>query len=463
MKVPKQPQPRGWAVLGGAVALVIIVSGTGALAQSDQIEPNAGTWKTWVITSGADLRVPPPPDTTATATELAQVRELIAQNGPEAADTITFWDAGAPSYRWIDLVNSRLLADQPIPYSHRIYTYLTMAMYDATIAAWELKYFYNRPRPSEADPMLVAALPTPRSPSYPSEHAATAGAAAAVLSYFFPDEAAAFQAMAEEAAELRVLAGLQYPSDLAAGLELGRKVAEQVIAAAKADGSDAVWSGTIPTGPCMWVGDKPANMTLPGWKPILLTTADEFRPPPPPDCNSPEVKAETEAVRNFERKFPSVYRAIYWQSPAGLQTDWYDYASRWMFEDKTDSNAPRAARAYAMVATVFYDAFIASNDGKFAYWYLRPHMLDPGITPLFAVPPFPSYPSNHSTLSTARCEVLAYLFPQHAEFIRAVGKEGGDSRIWAGIHYEMDNQSGVALGKAVAGKFIERANDDGAG
>ena len=120
MKVPKQPQPRGWAVLGGAVALVIIVSGTGALAQSDQIEPNAGTWKTWVITSGADLRVPPPPDTTATATELAQVRELIAQNGPEAADTITFWDAGAPSYRWIDLVNSRLLADQPIPYSHRI-------------------------------------------------------------------------------------------------------------------------------------------------------------------------------------------------------------------------------------------------------------------------------------------------------------------------------------------------------
>ena len=109
-----------------------------------------------------------------------------------------------------------------------------------------------------------------------------------------------------------------------------------------------------------------------------------------------------------------------------MQTSWYDYASRWMFEDKTDSNPPRAARAYAMVAAVYYDAFIASNDGKFAYWYLRPNMLDPRITPAFAVPPFPSYPSNHSTLSTARCEVLAYLFPQHAEFIRAVGKEGGE-------------------------------------
>ena len=386
----------------------------------------------------------------------------MAQNDPAAADAITFWDAGSPAYRWIDLLNRRLLADQPIPYSHRIYTYLTMAMYDATIAAWESKYFYNRPRPSETDPTLAAALPTPRSPSYPSEHAATAGAAATVLSYFFPDEAASFQAMAEEAAQSRVLAGVQFPSDSAAGLELGRKVAEQVIAVAKADGSDAVWSGTVPTGPCMWVGDKPANMTLPDWKPILLTAADEFRPPAPPDCHSAEVKAETDAVRQFERKLPTNYRAFYWQSPAGLQTSWYDYASRWMFEDKTDSNPPRAARAYAMVAAVYYDAFIASNDGKFAYWYLRPNMLDPGITPLFAVPPFPSYPSNHSTLSTARSEVLAYLFPQRAEFIRAVGKEGGDSRIWAGIHYEMDNQSGVALGKAVAGKFIERAKSDGA-
>jgi hypothetical protein len=67
-----------------------------------------------------------------------------------------------------------------------------------------------------------------------------------------------------------------------------------------------------------------------------------------------------------------------------------------------------------------------------------------------------------ATLSTARSEVLAYLFPGHAEFIRAAGKEAGDSHIWAGIHYEMDNQAGAALGKAVAGKFIERAKTDGA-
>ena len=440
--------------------VVILLSGNCALAQSDAIEPKAGTWKTWVITSGKDFRAPPPPDNSAA--ELEQLRGLVAKNDAQAVAKIAFWDAGSPGYRWIELVNNRLSQGQPIPNAHRVYTYLTIAMSDATIAAWESKYFYNRPRPSEADATLSTVLPTPHSPSYPSEHAAAAGAAATVLSYFFPDEASSFQAMAEEAAQSRVLAGVQFPSDASAGLKLGQSVAEQVIARAKADGSDAVWTGTVPTGPCMWVGDKPGNATMPSWKPILLEAANEFRPPAPPDCKSAEVKAETDAVRQFERKFPNTYKAFYWQSPAGLFTSWYDYASKWMFEDKTDSNPPRAARAYAMLAAVHYDAFIASNDGKFAYWYLRPNQLDPNITPLFAVPPFPSYPSNHSTLSTARSEVLAYLFPSRAEFIRAVGKEAGDSRIWAGIHYPMDNRAGVALGKAVAGKFIARAKEDGA-
>jgi membrane-associated phospholipid phosphatase len=376
---------------------------------------------------------------------------------------IRFWDAGSPGYRWISIVNNRFAAGEAeIAFPHRLNAYLSMAIYDATIAAWESKYFYNRLRPSELDPALKAALPTPRSPSYPSEHAAVAGAAAAVLSYFLPKEASSLQAMAEEAAHSRVQAGLQFPSDATAGLELGRRVAERVIELAKADGSDAAWTGTVPTGPCMWTGTKPGNVTMPNWKPILLKAANEFRPPPPPDCQSAQVKAEVEAVRQFERTFATNSRAFYWQSGTGVMTSFYDFASNWMFEDRTEKNAPRAARAYALLGTVLLDALIASNDGKFAYWYLRPHQLDPKITPLFAVPNFPSYPSNHSTLSTARCEVLAYLFPDRADFIRKVGKEAGESRIWAGIHYPMDNAAGIALGKAVAEKFIARARTDGA-
>ena len=436
---------------------------------SNPIEPNAGNWRTWVISSGRDYRVPAPPGAAETRAELRAMADLMANNDETVRQQIKFWDAGAPPYRWIDLINARLLAGTPTTaFPHRVYTYVALAMYDATIAAWESKYFYNRPRPSQVDHTLQTELPVPNSPSYPSEHAAAAQAAATVLAHFLPAEAQSFQTMAEQAGLSRVLAGLQYPTDNTAGLALGRRVAEQVIAQAQTDGSDAVWMGTVPTGQCKWIGTNPGNVTGPTWRPLLLSSASQFRPPVPPPCDSPQVVAETAEVRNFPRAAPGNaasfvfrYKAFYWQSPEGLNSWPYRYADKWINEDHLDQNPPRAARIYALIAAGLFDAFIASQDGKFAYWYIRPHQLDPAIIPLFPVPNFPSYPSNHSTFSATRSEILAYLFPTRADFIRAVGKEAGDSRIWAGIHYQMDNVAGVNLGKSVAQVFISRAQTDG--
>jgi membrane-associated phospholipid phosphatase len=430
------------------------------------IEPNAGQWKTWVISSGKDFRVPPPPDAAATQQELAWVRSVaVATQNQNLVDSVSFWNAGAPSYRWIGLINNRALSGAPLTaYAQRVYAYVAMAMYDATIAAWDSKYAYNRPRPGDLDPTLKTRLPTPRSPSYPSEHAATAAAAAAVLSYFFPAEAADFESLAEQAGKSQVYAGLQFLSDYDAGMDLGRRVAASVIAQARADGSDAVWTGSVPTGPCMWKGTNPGNVTATTWRPILLSYPGEFRPPVPPACDSPEMAAQVATVRDFPRSpaaFTTNEKAMYWQSPEGLNTWPYVYANKWIFEDKLDQNPPRIARAYALIAASLFDSFIASQDGKFTYWYIRPPQLDPSIVPLFPVPNFPSYPSNHSTFSATRSEVLAYLFPRHADEIRAVGKEAGDSRIWAGIHYPIDNAAGVQLGKSVAAKFIAWANADG--
>ena len=91
-------------------------------------------------------------------------------------------------------------------------------------------------------------LPTPHSPAYPSEHAVVAGAASAILAYVFPDNASFSMDQAEKAARSRLLAGVDYPSDVQAGLELGRNVAALVIERGKADGSEAKWTGTVPTG-----------------------------------------------------------------------------------------------------------------------------------------------------------------------------------------------------------------------
>jgi membrane-associated phospholipid phosphatase len=492
----KTPVPDGWKSLNcsksffsyiavGATALAITLFQANSSAESGfkndsdrkeghaanhnekcatQVEPNAGQWRTWVISSAREFRVPPPPTPAQTRGELKSMADLIKNNDSHALERIQFWDAGAPSYRWIDLINKRFTAGVPTtPYVHRVYAYTAMAMYDATIAAWESKYHYKRERPSEVDQKIPTAAEVPDSPSYPSEHSAAAQAAASVLSALLPNEAQSFQAMADEAGWSRVLAGVQYPSDHYAGKELGRKVAEQVIAFMKADGSDAVWTGTTPVGPCNWIqsGPPPGNVTAANWSPLLLNSPGEFRPVPPPACDSPEVQAQAAEVKNFPRTFASNYKAYYWQSPEGLLIWPYTYADKWMFEDHLDKNPPRAARVYALIGAVQFDAFIASQDGKFAYWYIRPNQLDPGIIPLFATPNFPSYPSNHSTFSAARAEMLAYLFPTHADFIRGVAEEAGISRIWAGIHFPMDNVAGLKLGKDVANVFIDWASNDG--
>jgi len=198
----------------------------------------------------------------------------------------------------------------------------------------------------------------------------------------------------------------------------------------------------------------------------MTDRSTEFRPPPPLPCNSQEVQADLAEVRNFPRALTMANlgtnaRALYWQTPEGVYPWAFVHLNRWVLEDKLETNPPKAARAYALLGAVGYDAFIASQDAKFTYWYLRPTQLDPALVPLFQSPNFPSYPSNHSTFSTARSEVLAYLFPDRAGFIRALGKEAGDSRIWAGIHYEMDNKAGATLGMNIARKFMTWAENDG--
>jgi membrane-associated phospholipid phosphatase len=425
-------------------------------AQSKGVEPGAGSWRTFVISSGKDFRVPPPPSEAESRGEAAWVKAVANSiSNPDIERKIRHWDAGAPMYRWIDLIVKRQNSATPTTaFPHRVFAYVAMAMHDATVAAWDAKYFYNRPRPSQLEPGIQTRVAVPNSPSYPSEHAAASYAAAAVLAALLPAEAANFEILAEEAGHSRLYAGVQYPSDFFAGRDLGRRVAEQVITRMKQDGSDGVWAGSVPTGPCNWTGTNPGNVTQPTWKPILLASPGEFRSPPPPACTSAQVRAEADAVKAFPRTFTTNSKAFYYQTPEGAFTDLHTLLSRLLFEDQLDQNPPRAARAYASLAAILFDTWIASNDSKYTYWYLRPHQFDSGITPLFPVPNFPSYPSNHSALTTARTELLAYLFPDRAVQLRAFGKEAGDSRIWAGIHYEMDNQAGVSMGKSIAQKFI---------
>ena len=426
------------------------------------VEPTAGKWPTWVLTTPDQVHVPAPPEQATTRQELRTMKMLTNQLDAKTRDQVAYWDAGSPSYRWIEIALNQFKS-KPIanPRISRGMSLMNVAIYDAMVAAWNAKYTYNRPRASLTDPTLTTLVAVPNSPAYPAEQAVAAGAASAILGYLYPDDAASFEAKAAEAAQSRVLAGVNYPSDVQAGLDLGRQVGQLVIERAKADGSDATWDGTLPTGPGYWTGEKPIEPLAGTWRPWVLTAGDELRPPAPPAYDSPEKAAELQEMTTFTRTWQTDQKALYWQTFDGIFTIWYDNASQHIFEHHLDTDPPQAARIYALLSVAGYDAIVACWDAKYAYWAMRPFQVDPKVVTLFPSPNHPSYPAAHGCSSGALGAALADLFPEEADAINARAEEAAMSRLWAGIHFPSDIRAGLALGRAVAKKVIEHDRQNG--
>ncbi len=450
------------AELCPAIAIALLAA-IGAAQAGEQIEPNAGSWQTWAISSGREFRLPPPP---GDAAEIGELKAMANKRDAAAREVIAYWNVGPPSYRWQEIALAEALRNNlPWNYAIRDFALVHAAIYDAMVAAWDSKYAYNRPRPNKADASLTTELPDPPSPSYPAEHAVAAGTAATVLSYLFPDRASYFADKAEEAGRSRVLAGVQYPSDVSAGLELGRKVAALVVERGKADGSDAKWTGSVPTGPGKWNGTNPILPQMAMWKTWVLSWPSEFRSSPPPAYDSPQKAAELAELKNFQRTPKTNSASFFWEyAVGGLRAHqyWSDQIGRLILEHRLDDDPPLAARAYALQNIAAIDAGIACWDGKYAYWAIRPFQLDPDVKPLLPTPNHPSYPAAHGCLSTAEADILGYLFPRDAAALAGLAEEARESRVWAGIHYRSDIVAGAALGHAVAGKVIDRAKKDGA-
>jgi membrane-associated phospholipid phosphatase len=448
------------------------------------IEPEAGTWKTWVLSSGDQLRPPQPPDDLE---EIAKVEAAVRGRTPEMRDRISYWDAGSPGYRWNQIAmqeTNKALWGPGLAY--RAMAILDAAIYDGVIAAWDAKFAYGRPRPAELSTDLSTAIATPNSPSYPCAHAVTAGAASAVLEYLFPDSSSVFADLAIEAAESRVHAGVAFPSDIDAGLDLGRKVGALFVEWAKADGSDADADfdpSTLPTGPGLWTGE-PAYPTLGNWKTWVIPDGTAFRPAPPPAWDSPERQAEIDEVKSYQRDAYPETELLFWpDDPAGrpapdsvpfssnqvvfyyapnLHLLWGEELAQKLFEYRLDTNPPRAARAYALVSIASYDASVANWNAKLHYMTARPNQFDPEITTILPTYSLPDYPSAHAASMGATAQVLSHLFPRDASFFQSRADENAASRMWAGIHFRSACEAGVLQGRQVGQAIVDYASGDGA-
>jgi hypothetical protein len=249
--------------------------------------------------------------------------------------------------------------------------------------------------------------------------------------------------VARDASQSRIDAGVQYPSDVAAGWELGVQVAKQIIEKAKLDGSNAVYKGEINKDPKKWTGGFALGINLQLFNPIVLRSGDQFRPGPPPDFT-----AEMQELKNFKKTFKSNSLAYYWAN-TGYEL-WTDLATRKMFEYRMADDAPTAARIYTVLQLATHDATISVMDAKYAYWGIRPTQYDSTYKSLLQTPPFPGYPSGHAMISSSSATVLAHFFPADAKEFQQLAKDCADSRFYAGIHFRTDNEVATRMGKDLA-------------
>jgi len=292
-----------------------------------------------------------------------------------------------------------------------------------------------------------------------SADGAVAGAAATVLVQFFPKDEAAITARLQR--EVQAI-GSGRRAEFQAGVDRGRKVGDQVVALARTDRVGDAWTGTVPAGEDKWSSRvqppaPPLAAALGKARTFLLVSGDEFRAPPPPPYGSAAFQAQLKEVRMISdtRTNEQLRVAQYWENLSGAFSAgaWNAQARNLMAARGFDEAS--TARVLATIHMAGFDANVACHDSKYVYWVPRPTQADPKITLAIGVPNHPSYPSNHACISGAVGRVLDAMVPGTNGMCEAMAKQAGASRVYGGIHYQMDLDAGDEIARNVAARALK--------
>jgi membrane-associated phospholipid phosphatase len=271
-------------------------------------------------------------------------------------------------------------------------------------------------------------------------------------------------------------------------------VAERVIARAESDGHQGT---RLPrerlTGEAFWVPTPPSFEPPSGgpvgtWRPWLMSSPSQLRGviPGPSPYGSAEFMAELKTVLDVEAGLSEEQKQIatFWDDGPGTLTPaghWVDIATDLIGASR--AGPARASQILAHLAVAEADAAIAVFDAKYYWWSIRPitaiwRLCDGGDrlcseaeleadaaratqrgqwSSYITTPAFPSYPSGHSTFSGAAARVLSHFFPGASRSLERLARQAASSRLYGGIHFDEDNDDGLALGRALARMAIARA------
>ena len=323
-------------------------------------------------------------------------------------------------------------------------------------------------------------------PAIASPEAAAAAAAHGVLMEYFGSNAAIATSLnaSLEASLDKVPDGVSETL----GVQYGERAADRLIELRANDGRFApvVFSPPQPLAPGVWRPTPPANAAffdpwLGQLQPLLLDTASQFRPGPPPAITSDLYVAEFNEVRDYGSKTSSM-RTLEQTNLALFVNDIpvipIQAALRDLV-DRRDLDISASARLFAAVDMSIADAITATWDGKFAYGWWRPitaiREADtdgnpltagvPGWEPLINTPPYPDWPSGLSGVVGAISATLSRLnadgrvdltITSPATGITRHYEDGDDlqedvihARVWSGIHFHTADVVGAAMGVQV--------------
>ncbi|TCN25980.1 vanadium-dependent haloperoxidase [Mesobacillus foraminis] len=125
------------------------------------------------------------------------------------------------------------------------------------------------------------------------------------------------------------------------------------------------------------------------------------------------------------------------------------------FADIYRIGSPQLARILGYFHAAMNDVFVVTWYMKYMWDVARPNQYGLILPAVLATPLFPSYPSAHASVSGCAEVVLSYFFPQESPRIRSLLAQSTMSRLYAGVHFNADNEEGVVLGRQI-GEIVVR-------
>ena len=224
----------------------------------------------FALRSGSQFRMGPPPALTSLQyeTEYAEVKSLGKSDSvtrtQDQTNIALFWADGAgtvtPPGHWNRIAQGVAAAQgNSLSQNARLFALLNMAMADAGIACWDMKYQYACWRPVTAiqlgdadtnpntvgDPTWAPLIVTSPFPSYTSGHATFSGSAATIHALFYGTDAISFTSSSEgfivpdrhftsfsgaanESSSSRLYGGIHFRSDNEVGVTMGQNIGQFV-------------------------------------------------------------------------------------------------------------------------------------------------------------------------------------------------------------------------------------------